>query len=96
VFLVELQAKPGPKAENADGASGAYVNCWVNFALEDGARVLAKYYVEDAGWAVIRIDNVSSVEEEQYEGEESLQYFREAMEDGVSIVYYMYPKDDEG
>jgi hypothetical protein len=67
----------------------------VNFALKDGAELLARHYVEDAGWVVTTIDDTSWVEEEQYEGEESLQYYREALEDGVSVVFHMYPPEDQ-
>lgn len=74
--------------------AGAYINCWVNFALEEGAEVLARHYVEKAGRVVTKVDEVFWVEREDYEGEESLQYFDEASEEGVSVVLHLYPPDE--
>ena len=95
MYLVELQATPGPNAKNADGMIGAHVNCWINFPQRDGAELLAKHYVEQYGWEVTQVDEVSWVEREQYEADDSLQYFREAMEDGVSVVLHMYSNEHE-
>ena len=47
MWLISVEAIPNskenPKASKEHG--GAYVNCWIDFPLEDGAIELAKFYI---------------------------------------------------
>ena len=82
-FLIHAHAK--------DRAEGAYVGCWVNFRLYEGALLLARFYVRDAGWKIRSVD-----EHRWYELADvpaaGRRYFKEAKKDGASFVFHRYPK----
>jgi hypothetical protein len=96
MFFFNITAGPKPGDERTADAGGAYVNCWVNFQIEDGAELLARFYIEEAGWLPAETEEARWVEEEDYEDEpELLQYFREAEQDGASFVFYSWPVGGE-
>jgi len=72
-------------------AEGAYVGCWVNFRLYEGALLLARFYIREAGWIIRSVD-----EHRWYELADvpttGRKYFKEAKEDGASFVFHSYPK----
>ena len=83
-----IRALPKPGTEQAEDSGGAYVNCWINFLIEDGAEHLAKFYIEKAGWVPEETEDVRWVERENYEDEpENLQYFSEAEADGACFLF---------
>ena len=90
-FLIHA-TPPRPSAHSG----GAYVTCWINFALQDGAELLAKHYISEAGWTPGDVEEVQIVERDHYAGEPELQYFDEAAKDGASFVFHTYPLDDAG
>jgi hypothetical protein len=51
--------KEGPAAGNwrtADSTRGAYVNCWIDFRLYEGALALAKFYIRKYGWQIRTVE----------------------------------------
>jgi hypothetical protein len=77
MFLITILAKPTLENNEAKEISGAYVNCWINFQLQDGAILLAKYYVEQENWFIEKIDEISWVAEDEFEDDRTaLDYFR--------------------
>jgi len=81
-----IKASPKPDTPQAKEAGGAYVSCWVNFLIDDGAEHLAKFYVEKAGWIPEETQDARWVERTDYEGDpETLQFFLEAEADGASF-----------
>jgi hypothetical protein len=83
-----IKASPKPNTEQAEDSGGAYVSCWINFMIEDGAEHVAKFYVEKAGWMPEETQDVRWVERENYEDDaENLQFFLEAEADGASFVF---------
>ena len=95
MYFFNILAAPKPGTEQAEDAGGAYVNCWINFPLEDGAELLARFYIGEAGWEPGEKVDQRWVEEEDYADEpEWMQYFREAEEDGASFVFYSWPIDE--
>ena len=91
-----IRASPTPDTEQAEDSGGAYVNCWINFLIEDGAEHLAKFYVEQAGWMPEVTTEVRWVEQEDYEDDpEHLQFFSEAETDGASFVFNSWDISDE-
>jgi len=77
-------------------AGGAYVNCWINFPVEDGARELAKFYIEKEGWSVDTAEESEWVQSETYENNaEGLRYFTEAERDGASFLFNSWPTNGE-
>jgi hypothetical protein len=102
MYVITLEVEPKPGTPQAADTGGAYAVCWINFQLQDGAELLAKYYVEQGGWTPKNVDQVSWVEEGHYdkevkgeEREELKQYYAEAEEDGVCVVFYQWPPDAE-
>jgi hypothetical protein len=91
-----IRAAPRPGTDLAQEAGGAYINCWVNFQLEEGAEHLAKFYIEQAGWAPEETEESKWVERESYDDEpEGLQYFLEAEADGASFVFNSWDIEDQ-
>lgn len=87
-----IRAKPKPDNQEGKELAGAYVNCWIDFALSDGAELLARHYIEEAGWIPGVKEDERWVEEEDFKDDaELLGYFREAAEDGASFVFNSWP-----
>lgn len=90
-----LSAKPKTGTAAAHDQSGAFVSCWINFPLADGAELLARHYVEEAGWEVESVEEVRETGREFYDGQPELQYMIEAEERGASFVWHLYPEEAE-
>ncbi|HXG85054.1 MAG TPA: hypothetical protein VNI84_13620 [Pyrinomonadaceae bacterium] len=96
MWLFTIHAIPGEKSPDFKETGGAYINCWIDFTLQDGAELLARFYIEQNNWIVIEIDEVSRVEDADYLiGEPKREYFVEAKEDGASFLYCQYPIEDK-
>jgi hypothetical protein len=91
-----IRAAPKPGTEQARDSGGAYVSCWVNFKIRDGAELLAKHYVEQAGWVTEEVEEAKWVERDDYENDsENSQYFTEAEDDGASFVFHSWDINDK-
>ena len=97
MFLFTIKAKPDPTNEEIeDDVGGAYVNVWVNFPEEEAAEVVAWFYIEDAGWIPESTLQTSWVDEEDYEeDDEYRECFLEAVREGSSLLFNVWPKDAE-
>jgi hypothetical protein len=86
---------PKPNSQAFQECGGAYVNCWILFAWQDGAEYLAKYEVEKE-WIITETDEISWVEiEDLSEDVENKEYFLQAQTDGGCFVFYRYPLNAE-
>ena len=83
-------------AHSQRSRQGAYVNCWINFRMYEGALVLAKYYVRNAGWSVRSVTDYRWLNGPSDVPKGSLRYFREAKADGASFVFHFYPRRRTG
>src|SRR5437773_12527781 len=91
LFLVRLHARPQPRSKFAKQYGGAYVNCFVNFALPRGAEVVAKDCVTQNGWVVTRKIVIKSVTKKDSKGDKLFErYFNEATRLGVSTAFFCY------
>ena len=72
--------------------AGAYVCCWINFRLYEGALLLAKFYIRKAGWTVRSLDSQSWFDDVSEVARDDRRYFREAQKDGASFVFHRYDK----
>ncbi len=96
MFLFTIVAKPKPENEEHKEEGGAYVNAYIDFKEEEGAEVIARYYIEDAGWYAEETDEVSWLTEKDIKkNEEDYQYFKEAKECGSSLVFNTWSIDAE-
>jgi hypothetical protein len=91
MFLFTFTAKPKPGTRKAKSISGAYVTCWINFNLLDGAKLLAKHYIEKDGWIVGRKTAESWFEKEDYLAPDQLEYYLTAEETGVCLIFHSWP-----
>jgi hypothetical protein len=84
--------KPTPKQRSLRRAKeGAYVNCWIDFRLHEGALVLAKFYIRQEGWRIRTLESHRWVNGPANAGRGAIKYFREAKRDGASFVFHRYP-----
>jgi len=91
VWYFMIHASPHPTSNNRM-YGGAYVSCWVNYPHEEGALVLAKYYIRCSGWQCRKVHDRKWGRRSDYVGKKSLRYFDEAAKDGSSFVFHTYPK----
>lgn len=99
MFCFTIHATPDPDREQdaaAEGSAGAYVNCWIDYADEEGAEVLARHYLTEAGWLPGKTEDVGYLERDGCsEDEHDLQCFDEAVEYGSSLCFHLYPPEGE-
>ena len=96
MWLFTIHAIPNEKSPDFKESGGAYINCWIDFTLQDGAELLARFYIEQNNWIVMEIDEVSWVEDDDYPiGESNREYFLDAEKDGASFLYCQYPLESE-
>ena len=97
MFLFTILAKPGPEIEEEDPSiGGAYVSVWVALPEQEGAEVVARCHIKDAGWLPARTTDVHWVVEGDYEeGDENRQYYLEAQRYGSCVCFDEWPKDAE-
>ena len=69
---------------------GAYVSCWINFRLYEGAFVLAKFYIRKNGWQIRSLEEHRWINGPADVTRGSIRYFREAQRDGASFVFHGY------
>src|SRR5262245_55572139 len=90
-FFTILAFNQREGARSRGRSEGAYVNCWVNFRLYDGALVLAKFYIRKYGWRVRAVEGHRWINGPADLPRGSVRYFREALKDGASFVFNRYP-----
>lgn len=92
MFYFRIEATPSLENEADAETGGAFVNCWIDFKIQDGAEELARYYIKQAGWVPGETEAARWVEKEEYrEMPETLVWFTEAEEDGVCLVFHSWP-----
>ena len=85
MWLISIEAVPDPKKnpKAAKESGGAFVNCWIDFLLEDGAVELANFYIKQQGWIFVEFaDEILWFNKEDCKDDEQKQYFSEAEEYG--------------
>jgi hypothetical protein len=80
------------KNERFDNVGGAYVHIWVNFKELAGARVLAQYYLEQAGWLAEKELDVWVIKKRECKKKDR-KYYKEAAKYGYCTVSYMWSRD---
>ena len=85
-----------PKAgTDRDDCGGAYVDCWILYAWQDGAEHLARYEVEKE-WTIVETEGVSWLESEEVPTDDpDREFFDQALIDGGTFVYNTYPLESE-
>ena len=84
-------AKPTRRSDHYVKASGAYVNCWIDFMEPGGAVVLAKKYIADDMWEVCKGKPVLTGFSRFAEVPKvSRPFYSEALKYGYSLVFHCW------
>jgi hypothetical protein len=98
LYLITIEALPVPGSKAADTCGGAYINVYTTEPSESAAVQAASREVAEAGWQSRAIEKVVFVTREDYdEDSEGLEYFDQALIDGIVLVVHSFPNtpDDE-
>jgi hypothetical protein len=77
-------------------ANGAYVNVYVVATSEAQAKSISREELAAAGWRSLTIKSVSVRTREDYVANTAgLEYFEQALIDGVVLVAYTYPRGSD-
>ena len=98
IYYFMIEAVPNQDNPEKDEFEGAFVNCWVNSMNMTLAVTEASKYITSEGWKVQRIEDQFMTNRERYEGDlellDSLECFDQAVRDGVSAIFNVWPKDE--
>jgi hypothetical protein len=96
LYLVTLEARPGPDTTDDRGSSGAYLNCWVRADTEADAQNQTLAEVRGEGWVPGPVESVQRVRLEDYAQEPSgREYFEQALIDEIVLVFHTWHRDKE-
>ena len=87
-FVIHAAARKGN--ERHPPGAGAYVSCWINFRLYEGALELAKFYVRNEGWTIRGVDSHTWINGPKHAPRGTVRYYREAIQHGACFVFHEY------
>ena len=89
MWFLTIRAIPKPDSQLALERGVAYVSCWVNFQIQDGAEVLAMHYIERAGWLPEEVEDAVWVVGDDYDDDhKNALYYSEAEREGAALVFH--------
>jgi hypothetical protein len=94
MWRITYHVIPKPENPRFGECGGAYVNCWILYAWQDGAGALAKYELEKE-WVITGPAEFSWYDsiDELVPGHRDREFFEQAIIDGGCFVYDWYPLD---
>lgn len=99
IYVFELEAIPRSDNPESEECIGAYVLCFVKSTNIKSALKKATEYVSNEGWEVIGVEDQFIGSRDMYEGEnedkEIRECFDEAVEYGVSGIFYTFASEDD-
>ena len=95
MFVVTVEASPPPGSDKFSEFGGAYINVYTAASeTEAHAIAVATAEVRDAGWHPDAVDEVNWVTRDDLtEPECGLEYYEQALIDGVVVVVHTFPPD---
>ena len=92
IHVVIVDASPLPSTAAFAEFGGATIAVYTTEESEEGAIAIAAQEVVEAGWQVRFIeDTFLLTREDLVEAPEGLQYFEQALLDGIVLVVHTYP-----
>jgi hypothetical protein len=88
-----IRATPKERKGRLRNIQGAYVSCWIDFWLHEGALHLAKFYIKQNGWKPSAVTEHLWINGPNEVASQKKRYYREAKKDGASFVFNMYAKN---
>ncbi|MGK7377585.1 hypothetical protein ACSFXN_07060 [Planococcus sp. 1R117A] len=99
IYYFMMEALPRPDNPEKEEFEGAFISCWVDSADMTSALTEASRYIKSEGWKILQIEEQFIAKRERYEGDperlDLLEYFDRALEDGVSAIFHVWPKDEK-
>jgi len=96
MWFMTIRAVPKPDSQLALERAIAYVSCWVDFKLQDGAELLARHYIDQAGWLPEEVEDAAWVEKDGYSDDpKNALYYSEAETEGVTLVFHEWSAPGE-
>jgi len=72
----------------------AWVNGWIVRDSADEALTVAKKWVESSLYKIVCVESLKIVTRKQFEQDEKLQYFEQALIDQEVFVFYVFSDDE--
>ena len=98
MYLINIQAKPKKESDYYDTVAGAFASVYVDYKDLNGAVNLAKYYVKQEGWKVVKVEDeyftLNTIDDVEKE-EDQIGLYNEALEYGYGIIFNCYEEDDD-
>jgi hypothetical protein len=95
MFLVAVEVRHR-ELDNFEQAAGAFINCWLLANSKAEAETRARREVKEIGWMPTKDLTVTRVHREDYEGNSpAIEYFDQAVLDGIVIVIHTWERGDE-
>ena len=96
VRVVMVDALPLPGTDAFTEYGGATINIYSTEESEDGALAIAAREVAEAGWQIQSVEDTFVLTREDFvDSPDGLQYFEQALIDGIVLVVYTYPATAE-
>ena len=96
MWFLTIRAVPKPDSQPALEPAVAYVSCWINFQLQDGAELLARHYIDQAGWLPEEVEDAVWVVGDDYDDDQkNALYYSEAETEGVTLVFHEWSSPGE-
>jgi len=96
VRVVMVDTLPIPGTDGFETFGGARINVYTTELSEDGAHAIAAREVAEAGWHVQSVEgSFLLARADLAEAPEGLQYFEQALLDGIVLVIHAWRRGDE-
>lgn len=99
MYYFMFEGIPLPDNPESKECEGAYILCFVNKKEQQEALSKAKAYINHEGWKIIRVEEMSVVTRDEYEGDpelkDTLECFDEALEYGVSAQFFIWEEEED-
>ena len=96
IYLITIRVRPDQGSPEHTDSGGAYVNAFVDRSSQTEAIETAERGLEEAGWLVDEIGEISLVARADYSGDdENLQYFDQALVDGEVLIFHTWPNEPQ-
>lgn len=92
MYLLRYLAKPNADHAQSGDIGGAYINCWMDLASIEAAKVRAMDMIREEGWTVDSLEEAKIVHRSECD-DENAAYFDQALIDKTVLVYHCWPVD---
>ena len=93
IYYLMIEAVPDKSNPESKQFGGAFINFWVKTETVKEALEETKKYISEENWKYIKTEEMFIVERDFYiDNPESLEYYDNACECGMSVCFYMWLK----